>query len=130
MLNYIYDLLMENDMQADYLKKVCRDCYVVDYTMSAQERMMIADFASSSGLYIAAEKLYLSLPKSERVNLRLAQNYRDQGEFAMAKKLYYDTYLRYRSVEAKKRLNELCSELYKEYSSDFTIKSGAILYYD
>lgn len=104
-------------MQNDFFKKARQTCYTPDYTLSTSERMLLADYAKSAGLLDAAEKLYKSLPSSEKTNICLADTYRMQQRYGDAKRLYYDTTLRYSSAKARKLLNGLCLDLSKEYLS-------------
>ena len=118
MLCYIIDIMtLENTMQNDFFKKARQTCYTPDYTLSTSERMLLADYAKSAGLLDAAEKLYKSLPSSEKTNICLADTYRMQQRYGDAKRLYYDTTLRYSSAKARKLLNGLCLDLSKEYLS-------------
>lgn len=72
-------------MQNDFFKKARQTCYTPDYTLSTSERMLLADYAKSAGLLDAAEKLYKSLPSSEKTNIRLADTYRMQQRYGDAK---------------------------------------------
>lgn len=117
-------------MCTDFLKKAAYSCYEADYTLTIDERIQLAEYAKSAGMYDAAEKLYKSLPECEKVNLGLADTYHLQKKYAQAKRLYYDTWVKYSPAIAKKRLNGLCLELSSNYFINCPKKSGVLRDYD